>query len=536
MHFLVSSLIFLFFLNHAAAHECVHSKIPEQKGTNFLEKRICNRDLTSSQIEILFEGGRKISQRWSFDQNEKLVRYESFSIDGDLVLNTIYKPVENNRYIVESFFPEKEEKVEILIEAQFDPEFKTRELESTYFKNKIKTRKEEFTWISGRSFVKAIEKYDAQGELEERYDLRVRPSPKSTYLVDKFKVSDRSGKTIGFYDYRKKLKLSKSVQEKAFRKKPVVIIDSGFDWTHPLLKEKLAIAPGYKIFDNEKIIGWAFEPITSRNEGNPQEQIFYNLGQFPFVPFSHGTHVAGIAMQNIDEYGVIGFVGDYSNSDYLEKISAWISASRTMFVNMSFGFGNQKNPFAANPRSRNALAKLMEENNQTLFFVAAGNSAENLDDPDVDDVPSKSQIKNKIVVSALDTAEIDLSKIESYRLTHFSNYGKEDVSFAAPGDRVRSTNIGGLLINVSGTSMSSPYALNAALRVAEANKSLTIWQIKEILEGTVYIPKTHELPVKTKGILIKERAVLAAKLMKEGYSLKDSCKKSYDLMKIGAEQ
>lgn len=199
----------------------------------------------------------------------------------------------------------------------------------------------------------------------------------------------------------------------------------------------------------------------------------------------------------------------------MDKISEWLFKNQTRFANMSFGFGDAENPFGVGSDGRDSLVKLMYKNKQTLFVVAASNDGHDLDPELKTDVPPKAPVPNKIVVAALNTDRIELDKLESYDLADFSNFGENTVDIAAPGYEVESENIGGTMIRVSGTSMAAPYVLNTLLLMAEINTALNNEELLQLIKCTAYIPKTKHLKLKTRGIAIRDRAILAASLVQE---------------------
>jgi hypothetical protein len=77
--------------------------------------------------------------------------------------------------------------------------------------------------------------------------------------------------------------------------------------------------------------------------------------------------------------------------------------------------------------------------------------------------------------------------------------------------------MGGGTVCDDGTSYAAPYALNhGVLEVAKANPHLNIFEIKELLIKSAYIPDLDRpFPVRSGGILHPQRAVAAAQWMIE---------------------
>ncbi len=143
-----------------------------------------------------------------------------------------------------------------------------------------------------------------------------------------------------------------------------------------------------------------------------------------------------------------------------------------------------------------------------LVFIAAGNSSENLDAFVTS--PNNVPIPNKIVVAATD---------EDQRLADFSCYGVNTVDVAVPGVNIYATYPNNKMGYMSGTSMACPNALGMASLVLKANPDLTPVELKKILMGTVDVKEWLKDKVRTSGVINVNRAVYAAKLVKNGKSV-----------------
>jgi len=146
----------------------------------------------------------------------------------------------------------------------------------------------------------------------------------------------------------------------------------------------------------------------------------------------HGTHVAGtIGAAGNDGIGVAGVAWDVSlmplrvlaadGSGTLADIVAgfaYAAAEGADVVNASLG----------GPEFSQAMEDVIEGSPQTLFVVAAGNSAEDTDAHPT--YPCSFPATNLVCVAATDNQD---------RLTDFSNYGAESVDLAAPGVGIVST-------------------------------------------------------------------------------------------------
>ena len=465
--------------------------IGSEKANWITEKALCHNS-TGALARLEFWNNEKnyLIQFYEFDKNERMLKYQTFNSEGQSVINTEYLPLDNGLVKVGPHRGKNPKQHEFsFFKIQLRPQFIQEKVETHFYEEQHLIRKEFYTNALGPSYIGGIEIFD-RNQLKEKYVLDIKPGPRSSVLIENFQVFDDKGKNIRSFSFNEALGLQLQTNLTSFKsKKPVAIIDSGIDFTHPDLKNKIALLENGSPFSSSPIMGWGFEPMTSRDGSSIQEQIFYDMGRFPYVPFSHGTHVAGIAFRNINTFGLVGYVGDYSNPDYLEKIKDSIKVNKIRFSNLSFGFGDQKNPFGANSFSRKSVVDLMQLNPNTLFFVAAGNDTQDLDDEEKDDVPAKANVLNKVVVGALDCDEIDETKLDSYQIASFSNFGSKEVDILAPGKLLNSANVGKGHIRISGTSMASPFALNLALSIAEVNPSLSNEEIRKIIYKTAYKSK-----------------------------------------------
>jgi subtilisin family serine protease len=210
----------------------------------------------------------------------------------------------------------------------------------------------------------------------------------------------------------------------------------------------------------------------------------------------HGTHVAGIigAVGN-DGRGVSGVnwnvgllpvrVLDASGRGTTATIANGFryAAARARIVNASLGGG------ANDPMLEAAIAEFPE----TLFVVAAGNSAGNNDS--LPTFPCAYPEPNVICVAATDATD---------SLAYFSNVGPTTVDLAAPGVSILSTWRGGDYYSASGTSMATPHVAGAAALVWSRNPALAAAQVKAALLGSV---DSLGLPLVSGGRLNVARAV-----------------------------
>ncbi|MDD2999552.1 MAG: S8 family serine peptidase [Candidatus Riflebacteria bacterium] len=148
-----------------------------------------------------------------------------------------------------------------------------------------------------------------------------------------------------------------------------------------------------------------------------------------------------------------------------------------------------------------------------LVFIAAGNSAEDLD-PLVSS-PSGVQMENKLIIAATD---------EDQKIAPFSCYGAKTVDVAVPGVNIYATYPNNKMGYMSGTSMACPNALRMASMVLDTNSDLSPIQLKKILMETVDKKEWLKDKVKSGGVINVNRAIFAAQQLAEGKSIDDAIK------------
>ena len=248
----------------------------------------------------------------------------------------------------------------------------------------------------------------------------------------------------------------------------VGIIDTGIDGTHPDLVDNLWVNPnpnqnGYV----NDIYGYDF---AAHKGGTPTD------GN------GHGTHVAGIVgAKGNNAKGVSGINWDVSlawlgvsaGGDYIDD-AACIEA---------LNYANNHNiPITNNSYGGSEYSEIFKQaikNYKGLFIAAAGNDSN--DNDEYPAYPASYDLPNVISVGAMNAQD---------NKSGFSNYGKNSVHIAAPGEDILSTLPGNGYDSWNGTSMASPYVAGVAALVKAANPSYTAAQVKAaILNGAEPLPQ-----------------------------------------------
>ena len=247
----------------------------------------------------------------------------------------------------------------------------------------------------------------------------------------------------------------------------VAVIDSGADLDHPDLDANLQPGVDY------------VEPSTPPEDTS-----------------GHGTHVSGIIAAEYDNgIGVAGLAhgakvvplrvmsGFNGSLQRILDAFEYAGSSGARVANASLGTVPITDAEDA-AQIRDLFNAVMARHPDTLYVVAAGNSANNNDARPV--FPCNATAANLVCVAASD---------DNDAMTEFSNYGQQSVDVFAPGDEIFSTWKGDTYADADGTSMAAPQVSAIAALVLSAAPNLPTAALKEAIFETGEVPTGPDLTV-----------------------------------------
>lgn len=240
--------------------------------------------------------------------------------------------------------------------------------------------------------------------------------------------------------------LDSSNQKKEIK---VAVVDTGVDYNHPDLKDRVLRNSGYNFIDNSREVmddNW------------------------------HGTHVAGIIAANAkNNIGISGVVGDFDvkiipvkvlnneglgSSDIMAMGIKYAADAGADIINFSVGF-DVKDSYIEE-------AIKYARSKGVFVVVSSGNNGINADNSS----------------PAGDEGAYTVASINSINeRSLFSNYGYS-VKISAPGEGILSTVPGGGYDYRNGTSMAAPFVAGAAAMMKAVNPNLSAEDIEIILNRT----------------------------------------------------
>ena len=230
-----------------------------------------------------------------------------------------------------------------------------------------------------------------------------------------------------------------------------------------------------------EIVGDRYDDITDRAYGN---------NNVAAGTPSHGTHVAGIIAANRNNgIGMDGIAdnvlimpvravpdGDERDKDIALAIRYAVD-NGARIINMSFGKAYSPNKAWVDDAVKYAADK------DVLLLHAAGNDAHDIDT--VNAYPTAVYLGTTTHAPTFIAVGASAGGPDSLLPASFSNYGKAETDFFAPGVQIYSTIPGSKYASFSGTSMATPVVAGVAALVLEYYPKLSAKQLKYVLEQSV---------------------------------------------------
>ncbi|WP_111978622.1 S8 family serine peptidase [Algibacillus agarilyticus] len=272
----------------------------------------------------------------------------------------------------------------------------------------------------------------------------------------------------------------------------VAVLDSGIDLDHPDLANNVWVNPN-EIADNgidddnngfiDDVHGWNFinDNNAPEDDGGHGSHV---AGLFGAIGDNQGVGVAGVCWQaKIMPVKVLADTGGNlsdlaSGVDYATAMGARIMILSLDFDNFDTALFNQM--------------QTAEAENDTLFFIAAGNSALDIDKNAVYPAAYSPLLNNTIAVANVTD--------ELARSTN-SNYGANIVDIAAPGTNLLSTSLDADYKIQSGTSMAAPLVAGAAAIALSEDNTLSSLTLRSALIHSVTSNSDLQWLSKSGGVL-----------------------------------
>ncbi len=243
----------------------------------------------------------------------------------------------------------------------------------------------------------------------------------------------------------------------------VAVIDTGIDPTHKDLSKNI-----WRDRKNESVYGWNYVS----NKPNPLDD------------HGHGTHVAGIIGAVVNPStgtsGVAHHVSIMAVKYYSESNSGSVNLANTVrAIHYAIDHGARIINYSgggpeASEEERRALKRAEMEG--VLVVAAAGNEQRDTDKVENHYFPAAYRLSNIISVAATDI---------NNNLLKSSNWGRNGVDVAAPGENIYSTLPGGRYGYMTGTSQATAFVSGMAALLLSQNPKLTPAEVRAIIRASV---------------------------------------------------
>lgn len=244
---------------------------------------------------------------------------------------------------------------------------------------------------------------------------------------------------------------------------------------------------------------WSTNAPLTMPSLTPQGKLVELTPTLAMPDVDHATQSLSIASKGHTQVAFIPVAGDIRKMKIYDHLLQTLAQENVRFMNISLGVSEYTGGSSYGDEddvpddSYKGMKKLTKDGVNTLFTVAAGNGAFFLNGGlNIDRIalyPASFYFPNILSVGAIEASEIETHLLPTYHLATFSNMGLKGVDVLAPGVNVTAAITGGGENSLaSGTSFAAPYVLNLALQAATKVPRLNIYEIKELIIKTVYIP------------------------------------------------
>lgn len=502
MFLFFNALLFASLAHSSSADRCLITADGALKGTeaNHNTELLC-RDHKPIELRWLFDNGR-ISQTLTYGPQKLESRV--FDLAGNLTTLVTYEPKPRGRYI-RTIRPAGSDRISSKQEISgFDPEAFENPAAFTWKKWSFDRDTQAVAFIEhyrpGETRIIGKEYVDSAGRTTSRISFRYeKNNPKPISFVERGMRGEVLSRHYLYapFDPRSALEkagLTNAELERRLRHQQspdrflLAVIDSGFDYNHPDLAWKWWNNPNEKAdgLDNDGD-GWADNFFGwEREKGSPLPEESSTDLSSDIRPDSHGTHVAHIATRDLEGVALIGFAGDYTRATYLDQISAFLKKNQVKVVNISIGLPKDNKDDLGLRDGIKAYERMMRDNPETLFVVAAGNEEMNIDLYKNRQYPGSINLPNVMKVGSLAASRIEREKMSEYKMSYWSNTGLKSVDLLAPGEDISAARIGGGYVTHSGSSMASPYMAREAARLWMMFPRLHAAEVRDIFIRSAY--------------------------------------------------
>ena len=499
----LTTSFFVFFSNaYSLAYKC--GDVVEERF--YITKTICNDVGLLFKKERYFKSTDTISLI-DYYQEDRLKLRQSFNTEKEMIQEFGYEYPDSRSFYRVSFGFLKDSKVETgRRRFEGSPFSKDKKLIEDWIYEKQKNESFELKVIDyfQDDLIVKRDIFNDNTQKKETYFYK-HPLKKSSFKhIDSFTAFNKNGVLIKNYNPNQSINVKRYVTDVVkyavltnSNRRRMAVIDTGFDVSHSELAYKFHLNINEKIdgIDNDEngvvddLIGWN---ISDEGEfsNNINEQVSLKSKVKPYKPFSHGTHVASLALKDVEDFSLTAYSGNMADVKHLNKIETAIREENIEFVNMSFSIGNPNAPLSPGKESFRALDSLIKNNQETLFVVAAGNRGQDLDGGALGsrEFPASYKHSNILTVAALEADKIEEFRMPFYEPIFFSARGRKTVDIFAPGQLISGAAVGGGHIEVSGTSMATPVVLNLILKIAADFPGLSSNSLRELILYSAYIP------------------------------------------------